>query len=148
LTQYVTLSSDTTTVTGWFACPQYPSPANYAILTDSDARYTSWLNAQSLASEIETLLMSGVQIISTGTSSLNGTYAIYNASQQNITAISSGIAAKNRVPGGGSTFNYPDTMGVMHAFSATNFLNFASAIEDYVYNLSQGIIGSQPVTIA
>jgi hypothetical protein len=52
----------------------------------------------------------------------------------NITALATGIAAGKPLPGGGSTFNYPDITGAAHAFSAANFLNFGTAIEDYVYN--------------
>lgn len=57
-----------------------------------------------------------------------------------ITSISTGIAAGKPLPGGGSTFNYYDVNGGTHAFSAENFLNFAVAIEGYVYMYSEAVI--------
>jgi hypothetical protein len=70
----------------------------------------------------------GCQIVSTATPALNGTYAVDETAQRNISGIAAGIAARNRVPGGGATFTYPDMAGTLHAFSAADFLNFATAI--------------------
>jgi hypothetical protein len=53
--------------------------------------------------------------------------------------LSTGIAAGKPLPGGGSTFNYPDLANVMHAFNSTNFLNFATAIEGLIYNVTQAL---------
>jgi hypothetical protein len=99
-----------------------------------------------------------VQVNSTGTPALNGVYAIDDVSQSKIAAIAAGIAAKNRVPGGGSTFNYFDVSGVAHAFTAANFLDFAAVIEDYAYTVDlqraalaagqKPVWPSSPLTIA
>lgn len=89
----------------------------------------------------------GCPVVSTAKPELNGTYAIDAAQQQIITGIATGIAARNRIPGGGATFIYPDVTGTPHNFSASDFLNFASAVEDYVYNLSNGLLVTQPVII-
>jgi hypothetical protein len=93
-------------------------------------------------------MAAGCRIQSTATPGLDGTYAIDQAQQQIISGISTGIAARNRVPGGGASFNYPDASGQLHAFTAADFLNFAAAIEDYVYALSNGGAPAQPVQIA
>ena len=45
------------------------------------------------------------------------------------------LAARNRVPGGGATFRYGDIAGAPHDFTSADFLNFADAVEDYVYLL-------------
>lgn len=90
----------------------------------------------------------GLQIQSTATPALNGTYSIDDGSQKNISGIAAGIASRNRLPGGGSTFDYPDVTVTDHAFTAQNFLDFASAVEDYVYALSKGLTPTQPVVIA
>lgn len=93
------------------------------------------------------ILANGIQIISTSTPALNASYDISDAQTQIITGIAAGIAARNRLPGGGATFNYPDIAGNQHAFGASDFLNFASAVEDFRYSLSQGVIPALPVTI-
>lgn len=98
--------------------------------------------------QIEAVIAAGLQIVSTSTPSLNGTYGIGSAEQQNISGIAAGIASRNRLPGGGATFNYGDASGTLHAFNGPNFLNLASAVEDYLYALEQGSAPTQPITIA
>lgn len=91
----------------------------------------------------------GVNLTSTATPSLNGTYSLTPSAQVNITAISTGIAAGKPLPGGGSTFLYADANGLPHAFSATDFLNFATEAEAYVYqfglSLQSLVVGTAPV---
>lgn len=94
------------------------------------------------------LIAAGMALVSTGTPSLNGTYAIDKGSTQNITAIYSGIKDGDGLPGGGSTFNYPDLAGTMHSFNTTTFPAFAKAARDYLYQISQGETPASPVTIA
>ncbi len=94
-----------------------------------------------------------VEVTSTATSALNGTYVIGATSLANIVALSTGIAAGKGLPGGGTTFNYGDANGAQHAFTSANFLNFAQAIEDFVYLTNQAIIAdttlpSNSLTIA
>jgi hypothetical protein len=110
--------------------------------------YTAAVAVQQGQAAFFAALLAGCQIVSTGTPALNATYRIDQAQQQTIAGIATGIAARNRVPGGGADFNYPDIDGNLHAFTATNFLDFASAVEDYVYALSNGGSPAQPVTIA
>lgn len=138
----------------------------------ADATYQAWLAAGGVATNIlnaaellevlqnqwsPLVSAAGVAIVSTGTPALNGTYAIDPATLANIVGLSTGIAAGKPLPGGGSTFNYRDIVGSPHAFTAANFLNFAAAIESYVYGADQAIETlvnggtamppSQPVTI-
>lgn len=80
------------------------------------------------------LMSSGVVLTSTGTPALNGTYATDVNAQQEITSIMTGIADGLGLPGGGSTFGYQDTSGIIHQFDATHFSNLAKAIRDFVYN--------------
>lgn len=89
----------------------------------------------------------GIAIVSTSTPSLNGTYAIDGAAVQNISGVYSGIKDGDGLPGGGTSFNYPDASGAMHGFTATTFPPFARAVRDYLYALSQGQAPAQPVTI-
>jgi hypothetical protein len=129
------------------------SSSTFTYVPLTDATYVAWLAEGNLPSKIGSILelvevmslqvlpsiMTTVQITSTATPALNGTYAISAGSQSNIIALSTGIAAGKPLPGGGSTFNYADATGTQHAFTSANFLDFASAIEGFIYNLGQAI---------
>jgi hypothetical protein len=92
-------------------------------------------------------LAAGAAVTSTATPTLDGTYALGPAAQQMISSVAAGIAARNRVPGGGATFEYKDASGAAHSFTAQQFLDFASAIEDYVYAVVNGGSPTLPLTI-
>jgi len=147
MTQYVDLSHDGTQVVAWFASPQASDHVTHAALADNDPRFLAWQAAAAALAAYTAAIAAGVQIVSSGTASLDGTYAIDDAAQKNISSIASGIASRNRLPGGGATFNYFDASAAAHAFGSADFLNFAAAIEDYVYALASGGAPTQPVTI-
>jgi hypothetical protein len=129
--------------------------ARWSYVPVTDSTYVAWkalnqptiidtaanLHAVLLNQLVPQVLSAGVIVTSTGTPALNGTYAIDPVSTANISAIAAGIAAGKPLPGGGGTFNYPDTSNAMHAFSAANFLNFGSAVETFFYNFTQGLYG-------
>jgi hypothetical protein len=128
------------------------SSARMAYVPVTDATYQAWLasggGATTTASPVylfEVLqaqlfpFIPPVTITSTATPALNGRYSIDPDAQQNITALSTGIAAGKPLPGGGSTFNYPSVDGTMHAFTGSDFLNFATAVEGYIYNYTQAV---------
>lgn len=137
------------TYLAWQAGP----PPRAASNIDSAASLGDVLNTQWAPQALATLT-----IQSTGSPALNGTYAMDQGTQAQITGIAAGIAAGRGLPGGGSTFNWPDVFGQPHAFSSTNFLNFASAAESYIYNFTQQLnllvnnlpatLPTQPITIA
>lgn len=118
----------------------------------SDADYQAWIaNVYPAptpipnATELYNVLMDqwtpsaqspGVQVKSTATPALSGTYAIDVAATANLSALSTGIAAGKPIPGGGTTFIYLDLASAPHAFGAADFLNFATAIENYLYNFN------------
>jgi hypothetical protein len=127
--------------------------ADLAYVATTDATYAAWLAAGNAPSRIASigelwqvmiaqwlpLAIGGASITSTGTSAINGTYATDPNSLAQITSLSTGIASGKGLPGGGSTFNYPDATGTMHAFSSANFLNFAAAVEGLIYNAEQAL---------
>ncbi len=80
-------------------------------------------------------IAAGIVITSTATPALDATYAIDPTMQQRVQAIIAGITAGKGLPGGGSTFLWEDKSMIHHAFTSTDFVNFAAAIEDYVYGL-------------
>lgn len=131
------------------------SSAACAYVPVTDTAYLAWVAAgrrptpiDSAASLYDVLLAqwapaaqsAGVQVTSTGTPALNGTYDIDDKSVAYITALSTGIAAGKPLPGGGTTFNYPDASNVMRAFSSADFLNFAAAVEGFIYNFEQSLL--------
>lgn len=88
-------------------------------------------------------LATPVQVTSTANNAtLGGSYAVDPVSQVKITAIAAGIAAGKGLPGGGATVGIADAAGAVHNFDASDYLNFAAAIESYVYQLytTEGVL--------
>lgn len=85
--------------------------------------------------QLAAALAAGITIVSTATPALNGTYGVDDQSQRFISGTAASIAARSRLPGGAATFGYGDVTGARHNFSSADFLNFADAVEDYVYAL-------------
>lgn len=83
------------------------------------------------------LLMSPVTVQCTSVPALNGQYPIDQTTQGQITGIASAIAAGLGLPGGGTTFNWPDATGVAHAWPATQFTELAKAVMNFVYAAAQ-----------
>ena len=122
--QFVAVPSGQAVVAGWtfdgtnFAAPIAPPPPT--------------AQQQAVAQ-----LSQPVTIASTSVPALNGIYPIDDATQGQITGIASAISAGLGLPGGGTTFNWPDTSGAMHPWPSTQFIAFAKAVMNYVYSLSQ-----------
>ncbi len=93
-------------------------------------------------------LTSGIAITSTATPSLNGTYGCAPSDQANITAIITGIAAGEGLPGGGASFYWVDMTGAPYSFTQAQFLTLAKAIRDYVYALDMFALGAAPQPVA
>lgn len=98
----------------------------------------AWQSAQSAKSNYSDAVGAGITISSKSAPNLNGTYAIDSAARSNIDGIYSGIKNGDGLPGNGPTFNYADSSGVFHSFTPDQFMNFAKAVRDYIYGLSQG----------
>jgi hypothetical protein len=82
-------------------------------------------------------LAAGIEITSSGSASLNGTYAIDDGAQSQITGLIALIGAGSGLPLGASKMPWPDQQGAPHEFTATDFKNFAAAVRDYVFGLRQ-----------
>jgi hypothetical protein len=129
------------------------SSASMSYVPVTDATYVAWLTGNSatiidtpqnlgdvLAQQVfPTVFARGANVTSTGTPALNGLYAMDADTQGNLTALSTGIAAGKPLPGGGTTFNYPDMSRAQHAFTGPQFLNLATAIESYIYVYEQAV---------
>jgi hypothetical protein len=117
----------------------------------SDATYLAWtanntttniLNATELFQVlslqwIPLMFAAGISLTSINTPALNGNYPLDPQSQAYITSIAASIAAGKGLPGKGSrrlSFIFNGT-----SFTSADFLNFAAAVRDYVYNLVQDL---------
>jgi hypothetical protein len=121
--------------------------ARMAYVPVTDTTYASWLASgytpSTVASEDDLVVLmqeqweplanaAGVIVTSTSTPTINGTYAIDASARTFIYDLAYDVANGGSLPGGGTTFDYPDINGIQHAFSATNFSNFAAAIESFI----------------
>jgi hypothetical protein len=143
------LSLDGTMPTGAVVCTssQASDPGQWCVDVSSTppavvSAPAAQLAAQALIQSAQTALAAGISIVSSGTPALNATYAVDQLSQMDVIAIETSLNAGKGFPGGVTTFNYQDAGGVMHAFSESNFTDFAAAVRDYVYALKSVIAGS------
>jgi len=89
-----------------------------------------------------------MQLASTSTPTLNGSYPIDPLSQQKVQAISLYVAVNNKFPARQTAQAWPDVNGTMHLFSSTaQWQAFATAMGDFVAALDLGQTPTQPVTI-
>lgn len=97
---------------------------------------------QTLAQQAAAAMSAGLQITSTVTPALNGTYAVDQLSQMDIIAIETSLSAGKGLPGGAASFGYQDVTGAFHSFTPANFKDFAAAVRDYVYALRAFSVGT------
>lgn len=130
----------------------WSSPA-LAYVSNTNSTYTAWAARNNTSvinsagqlltvifTQVEPVVMqSGVAVTSTSTPAINATYDVTSLSK--LALISANIANGKGLPGGGSTFLYPDISGTtFHTFSATNIVNLAYALQSYVYAWEQMIV--------
>lgn len=99
-----------------------------------------------LPQQAAAMLNAGLQIMSTATPSLDGTYACDALSQADIVAIETSLNAGKGFPGGATSFNYPDISGALHSFGEADFTDFAAAVRDFVY-ACKAVISGQSATL-
>jgi hypothetical protein len=91
-----------------------------------------------------------INLISTSTPALNGSYSVNSSAIANLNAVTTYILVNSAFPGSLSEMPWVDTTGAMHEFPNTAlFTQFASAVADYVsqvtlYGDSNGTYGSLP----
>lgn len=110
--------------------------------------------APTLAEQAAAMLAVGCTISSTGTPTLNGTYACTPDGQNKISATALYCQINGKFPGGKTTMVWADAAGAPHTFPTTaSFLAFATAIGDFVAALDEVMLGqatalpAQPATI-
>ena len=140
------------------------SSATAAYVPTSDAGYIEWLAEGNvptrIASEAELQEVFAQQypagwppnpvqmafagplaVACTSIPALNGNYAIDQQTQAQITGIAAAISAGLGLPGGGTTFNWPDVDGNAHPWAQTQFIGFAKAVLNYLYDIAQFAAG-------
>lgn len=70
----------------------------------------------------------GLILTSTGTPTLDATYAIDSISQQQVLQIGLYASQFDQFPDGNSTFDYPDVAGNQHTFSVADFIALLHAV--------------------
>lgn len=94
---------------------------------------SAWQAQQSAPQTYATLMRNGVQITSTGTPAINGTYAVSAEAKANLTGIVSGLSALQGLPGNADTFLYLDASRTPHAFDSAQITALARAVRDFIY---------------
>lgn len=125
-------------VTGFYAnAAPSPTPPNCCTQMDmSDARIKAFLTpAPTPTAVYASALAAGISITSAGTPALNAVYATTTQAQNNVAGIAAGIASGQGLPHGAATINWPDAAGGLHAFTSAQFMAFADALRNYVYDL-------------
>lgn len=78
----------------------------------------------------------GIAITSTGTSSISGTYALDQTTMDQIGSVARDDASGLGLPGGGSTFMYPDLTGSPKSLTGAQVQALYKAQRDMVFALS------------
>lgn len=143
----------------WIPCDAFPGIIQGWLATETDGVWSFSARpappGPTPAQQAEAALNAGVQIVSTGTPSLNGTYECDADSQHRMMAVVLYTVINNTFPGGLSSYGWMDKGNNPHLFTGIDqFKEFATRIADYVSALEQVQFGvtsqlpGQPVTIA
>jgi hypothetical protein len=103
--------------------------------------YTPPVVPPTLVQQAQALLAGPVTVSCTSNRALNGNYPCDSHSLQQMTTITMAQNANLGLPGGGSTFNWPDTSNTSHAWAASQFTAFAQAMMNFVYAAQQVVQG-------
>lgn len=114
----------------------------YAVDGGALVDYTAPPQPPPTLQEQATVQMSApVTLTCTSQGDLNADYAMDQTSRTRISTIANSLLSGGGVPGGGSTFNWPDVDSNPHYFAKQQFIDFSQAVTDYEYNLSQVSLG-------
>jgi hypothetical protein len=94
-----------------------------------------------LPQQAKALLAGPVQVACVSDRTLNAAYAIDDLSRQHMTSINMALTAGMGLPGGGSTFNWPDTAGTAHLWTAASFTAFAKGVMNFYYAATEVVHG-------
>jgi hypothetical protein len=122
----------------------FSSPPTSAQLTAAFSGYAAAATAQAGQVAFSAAIVAGVQIASTGTPALNGTYALNDTSLARINAEAQYIDNKGTFSNGQATRNWPDQSGALHLFPSTaEFIAFAETVAQYFDALETALAVTQ-----
>ena len=126
---YVQLSADTTAVIGAFGGPQSGNAA-VSNIADNDPRLLAFLAPASASATLSQKIAAGITITSTATPTLNATFGLDAVTMDQIGSVARDSASGLGLPGGGTTFTYPDIKGTPHIFTAAQIIAVYRAMRD------------------
>lgn len=121
------------------------NPSGWAVSGGALVPYTPPAKAMTPAQLAQAAFAAGVQITSTATPTLNGTYSLSESSLSRITAEQVYIATTGKFTNGQTTRSWLDAAGAAHIFPSTAaFTAFAEAVAQY----EDALIAAQAVVQA
>lgn len=78
----------------------------------------------------------GIIITSTGSPSINATYALDQTTLDQVGSVARDAASGLGLPGGLSTFTYPDIDGIPHDLTSDNVVALYQAMRNYVFSMN------------
>jgi hypothetical protein len=152
---YYDHTKTSTPVLGWYDtdATTYPTMPDQAdLLPVTDAQWLARLStpyivngvpagappsdAMAAGLALATAIASGITIASTGTPALNGVYALDALTMDQVGAVARDAASGLGLPGGGSTFEYPDRAGTPMTFTEQQIIGLYKAMRDLLLGLN------------
>lgn len=108
------------------------------------ARFTTPTAALTPGQVLAAKIGIGIAITSTGSASVSATYALDAVTLDQVGSVARDAAAGLGLPGGGSSFAYPDITGAMKTLSAANVQGIYKAMRDLLFalNVQAAILGA------
>lgn len=145
---HMSWSPDGALIFGSDATPQQEAAVQAVLAAHNPATPDQLALVAQGEAQLDAVLVAGVPVVSASApDKINGTYACDLKAQGRISGVAAGIGSRNRLPGGGATFFFADRLGQDHEFTSAQFLDFAAAVEDYIYKLSKGQPPALPLAI-
>jgi len=110
--------------------------ANWSDVTASWPPPVTATRAVQAASLLASKIAAGIAITSNGTPALNATYALDALTLSQIQSVAQDAASGLGLPGGASTFTYPDITGQPHSFTAAQLIAVYRAMRDLLLILN------------
>ena len=169
MTQYANFDGaapDPKQVTGWYDTdavdyPNMPAPSD--LLQVSAAQWDARMSRQwgvsgntlvpwepppvvlTPAQEAGLLMSLPVIVQCVAVPALNATYPNSESVRQTMTSIAAQINAGFPLPGGGTTFNWPDIHKVARSWPKVEFIAFTHTVANFIYACRQTVDGFSPV---
>ena len=133
--------SDMIAVTDEQWAAHFDDPSAWAVAGGALVPYTPPAPVPTPADEASNAINSPVVVVSTANPSLGGEYRNDAQTRQAMTSVVAGINSGMGLPGQPDPFTWPDIDGNPHVFDQTEFVAFATAVNNFGYACQQTILG-------